>query len=213
MSNLVSFKTAGLPSVQNLSTALRVAAKQSSAPTATVILKMDKTGHWVFGADQDEVEAGTKWAVNPYSFVHGYIAWGDGTVLAEKLCSMTEPLPEVEEAPPGASRGWEMQLGFSLKCMSGSDEGMEARFTATSTGGRRAVQELALKVADQAETDPSKLVPVVVLDKEHYQHKKYGRIFTPIFDVQSWMSINGPEAEEAEEEPAAPARRRRVNLG
>lgn len=215
MSNLVAFKSAGLPSVQNLSSALRVAAQQAAPAGGTVILKMDRTGHWVFGADQDEIEPGSKWAVNPYSFLHGYIAWGDGQVLAEKLAPMVEPLPEVEAAPPGASKGWEMQVGFSLKCISGEDAGMEARYTVTSMGGKRAVQELALKVAEQADKDSSKIVPIITLGKDHYQHKSYGKIYTPVFAVQEWTSMNGPEAEaEADADDAAPAdepkRRRRV---
>lgn len=177
-----------------------------------VILKMDRTGHWVFGADQDEVEPGAKWAVNPFSFTHGFIAWGDGQVLSEKMSAMTEPLPEVEAAPPGATKGWEPQVGFSLKCISGEDAGMEARYTATSVGGKRAVQELALAVAAQVDKDQSKPVPVITLEKDHYQHKSYGRIFTPVFEVKEWVSMDGPdeEASEPNPEPAAPARRRRV---
>ena len=214
MSNLVAFSQAGLPAVSQLSTALRAAAQQA-APVGMVILKMDRTGHWIFGADQTEVEGGSKWAVNPYSFIHGYIAWGDGAVLGEKMVSMTQPLPEVEAAPPGASKGWEQQIGVSLKCVDGEDAGMEARFTATSVGGKRAVQELALAVAAQVDKDSSKPVPIVTLGKDHYQHKSYGRIYTPVFDVQEWVSMDGktdaaqePEAPAAE--PAAPARRRRV---
>jgi hypothetical protein len=214
VSNLVAFKQAGLPAVSSLSSALRVAAQSAAPAGGTVILKMDRTGHWVFGADQDEVEPGSKWAVNPYSFVHGFIAWGDGQVLGEKMAPMTEPLPEVEAAPPGASKGWEMQIGFSLKCMSGEDAGMEARYTATSVGGKRSVQELALAVAEQADKDSSKIVAVVTLGKDHYQHKSYGRIYTPVFDVQEWVGMNGPEAQadepQAEPTEPAPTRRRRV---
>ena len=213
MSNLVAFKQAGLPAVSSLSSALRVAAQSAAPAGGTVILKMDRTGHWVFGADQDEVEPGSKWAVNPYSFVHGFIAWGDGSVLGEKMAPMTEPLPEVDAAPPGASKGWEMQIGFSLKCISGEDAGMEARYTATSVGGKRSVQTLALAVAEQAEKDQTKIVPVITLGKDHYQHKSYGRIYTPVFDVQEWVSMDGPEAQAdaAEDAPAdEPKRRRRV---
>jgi hypothetical protein len=215
VSNLVAFKQAGLPAVSSLSSALRVAAQSAAPAGGTVILKMDRTGHWVFGADQDEVEPGSKWAVNPYSFVHGFIAWGDGQVLGEKMAPMTEPLPEVEAAPPGASKGWEMQIGFSLKCISGEDAGMEARYTATSVGGKRSVQELALAVAEQADKDSSKIVAVVNLKRDSYSHKSYGKIFTPVFDVQEWVGMNGPEAEASEaSDDAAPAqttgRRRRV---
>lgn len=213
MSNLVAFKSAGLPSVQSLSSALRVAAQQAAPTGGVVILKMDRTGHWVFGADQDEVEPGAKWAVNPFSFVHGFIAWGDGTVLAEKLVPMTEPLPETDAPPPGASKGWEMQVGMSLKCINGEDAGMEARFTATSVGGKRAVQALALSVADQADKDSSKIVPVVELQKDSYSHKSYGKIFTPVFKIAQWVGMDGPADAGSTEEPAsdaAPQRRRRV---
>lgn len=219
MSNLVAFKSAGLPSVKSLSGALRVAAEQVAPTMGVVILKMDRTGHWVFGSDQDEVEAGSKWAVNPYSFIHGYVAWGAaetpaaGTVLGEKLAPMTEPLPEVGPAPDN-SDGWKVQVGFSLKCISGEDAGMEARFTTLSLGGRRAVQGLALAVAEQADKDQTKIVPVITLGKDHYPHKAYGRIYVPVLTVQEWMSMDGPaEASDAKApvaEEAAPARRRRV---
>ena len=214
MSNIVSFAQAGLPAVSSLSTALRTAAQTLAPATGVVILKMDRTGHWVFGADQTEVEDESTWAVNPFSFVHGFIAWGDGQVLAEKMAPMTQPLPEVEAAPPGAAKGWEAQIGFSLKCLTGEDAGMEARYTATSVGGKRAVQELALAVAGQIEKDQTKPVAVITLGKDHYQHKSYGRIYTPVFKVDKWIGMEGPQADAPEsEEPQAkadePVRRRR----
>jgi hypothetical protein len=203
------FNLANLPQVKSLSTALRT-IQAEVGPTGVVIIKMDKTGHWVFGADQTEVEADSTWAVNPFSFVHGYIAWGDGDVLAEKMVSVSEPLPEMDDAPSGAKRGWEVQVGMSLKCLTGEDKGMEARYTTTSAGGKRGVQTLAVAIAEQVDKDQTKPVPVVLLKKEHYQHKSYGRIFTPLFDIQSWVSMDGeePVVEEVAEE-AAPARRRR----
>ena len=203
------FNLANLPQVKSLSTALRT-IQAEVGPTGVVIIKMDKTGHWVFGADQTEVETDSTWAVNPFSFVHGFIAWGDGEVLGEKMVSVSEPLPEMDDAPPMAKRGWETQVGMSLKCLSGEDKGMEARYTTTSAGGKRGVQALAVAIAEMVDKDQSKPVPVVLLKKEHYQHKSYGRIFTPLFDIQSWVSMDGdePVAEEPVAE-AAPARRRR----
>lgn len=215
MSNLVTFSQANLPSVASLSTALRTLEKDVG-PSGIVILKMDKTGHWVFGADQTEIEDGSTWAVNPFSFVHGYIAWGDGEVLAEKMVSVSEPLPNIDVAPPGAKKGWETQVGMSLKCLTGDDQGMEARYTTTSVGGKRSVQTLAVAIAAQVEKDQSKPVPVVRLKKDHYTHKSYGKIFTPVFEVVEWASMDGKTDEvDAPEEanPAAedaPRRRRRV---
>jgi hypothetical protein len=202
-----TFAVANLPNVASLAPALRTLEKEVDA-VGSVIIKMDKTGHWVFGADQTEVEDGSSWAINPFSFVHGVIAWGDGEVLGEKMVSVADPLPELDEAPPAAKRGWEKQVGMSLKCITGDDKGMEARFSTTSVGGKRAVQELAIKIADQVDKDQTKPVPVVKLNKEHYQHKSYGRIYTPVFEVISWVSMEGEEPEVAIEE-AAPTRRRR----
>jgi len=221
MSNLVTFSQANLPSVASLSTALR-ALEKDVGPSGVVILKMDKTGHWVFGADQTEIEDGSTWAVNPFSFVHGYIAWGDGEVLAEKMVSVSEPLPNIDVAPPGAKKGWETQVGMSLKCLTGDDQGMEARYTTTSVGGKRSVQTLALAIAAQVEKDQTKPVPIVRLKKDHYTHKSYGKIFTPVFEIVEWVSMDGktkdvdaPEEVNAPEEATtaaedAPRRRRRV---
>ena len=55
MSNIVNFGSGNLPSVTSLTTALR-SIETEIGPAGTVILKMDKTGHWVFGADQTEIE-------------------------------------------------------------------------------------------------------------------------------------------------------------
>ena len=211
MSNLVKFASAGLPAVQTLATSLRTL--ETVAPMSSAIIKMDKTGHWVYGADQTEAEDDARWAVNPFSFVHGFIAWGDGEVLAEKMASVTQPLPELDAAPPSAKKGWEQQVGLMLKCLTGEDAGLECRYTTTSVGGKRAVQTLAVAIAAQVEKDPERPVPIVTLGKDHYQHKSYGRIYTPVFEIVDWVSMDGegPSAPEGDEPPpAASARRRRA---
>jgi len=206
--NLTTFSQANLPAVSTLSSALR-SIQAEVGPAGVVIIKMDKTGHWVFGADQTEAEDDAVWAVNPFSFVHGFIAWGDGEVLGEKMTSVSNPLPALDEAPPSAKKGWESQVGMSLKCISGEDKGMEARFTTTSVGGKRAVQTLAVQLAEQVEKDQTKPVPVVRLKKDHYAHKSYGKIYTPVFEVVEWVSMDGEAPAPVVEEPAAPTRRRR----
>jgi hypothetical protein len=217
MSNLVAFSQAGLPAVASLSTALKsIQADVGGASVA--ILKMDKTGHWVFGADQTEIEDDAHWAINPFSFTHGVIAWGDGEVLGEKMVPVTSPLPELDAAPPQAKRGWETQVGLSVKCISGEDTGLEARYSTTSVGGKKAVQALAAQIAEQVDKNPEKPVPVVRLKKDHYQHKSYGRIYTPVFEVVHWIGMGGEGsateaaaiAPEAEEAPASGRRRRSV---
>jgi uncharacterized Ntn-hydrolase superfamily protein len=111
-----------------------------------------------------------------------------------------------------------MQVGMMLVCTNGEDKGMQARFTATSVGGKRAVQALAVAVADQVEKDQTKPVPLIELKVEHYMHKKYGKVLTPIFDIADWVSMDANSVEPSEDaelevaaEPEAPegARRRR----
>ena len=185
---LAIFENAGLP-VASITASLRNI--QTGLSTGGVILKMDKTGHWVYGADHTDVVDGTEWAVNPFSFVHGYIAWGDGVVLGERMASVTSPKPEIGPAPTGATKGWEDQIGVSLKCMSGEDQGLEVRFCTTSVGGKRALQDLAATLADHVETDQTTPIPVMVLGTEHYQHKSYGRIYTPVFRIVKWLPMEG----------------------
>jgi hypothetical protein len=212
MGNIVAFSNANLPAVSTLATSLRSLANDVGN-AGVVILKMDKTGTWCFGADQTEVQEGSTWAVNPFSFVHGYIAWGDGEVLAEKMCPLSQPIPDVSETPPppGAKKGWEVQLGMSLKCLNGEDAGMECRYTATSVGGKKGVQSIGMAIAQQVDKDQSKPVPVVLLETDHYIHKSYGKIFTPEFMVVEWIGMEGKTEPAAAPAPAeAPKRRAAV---
>ena len=209
--SLVTFSKANLPAVSSLATSLRTIQSEVGA-AGVVILKMDKTGHWVFGADQTEVEDDSLWAINPFSFVHGFIAWGDGEVLGEKMASVSQPLPVLDEAPPQAKKGWESQVGMSLKCISGDDKGLEARYTTTSVGGKRSVQTLAVALADQVEKDQNKPVAVVRLKKDHYAHKSYGKIYTPVFEIVEWISMDADATDvKVEAEAEQPKRRRRAS--
>jgi hypothetical protein len=71
---------------------------------------------------------------------------------------------------------------------------------------------LAVALAEQVEKDQSKPVAIVRLKKDHYAHKSYGKIYTPVFEVVEWVSMDGePEpAPEAVEAPAPVGRRRRA---
>ena len=208
MTNLVAFAGSNLPSVTSLSTALRSMETEVGGNAGSAILKMDRTGHWVYGAGENEVEAESTWAVNPFSFVHGFICWGEGEVLGEKMVGITQPLPELDAAPTGGKRGWETQVGMSLKCLTGEDKGTEVRYSTTSVGGKRSVQALAVAIAGQVDEDQTKPVPVITLKKEFYQHKAYGKIYTPLFDVVEWVGLGG-EPEPEEEVATETGRRRR----
>jgi hypothetical protein len=50
----------------------------------------------------------------------------------------------------------------------------------------------------------------VRLKKDHYAHKSYGKIYTPVFELVEWVSMDGETPEVAPEPEAAPTRRRRA---
>lgn len=199
------FENANLPTPEALVAALDN-LKDSYGHASVAILKYDKTGRWVMGTDAELVGADSLWAINIFSFVHGLIAWGGdktasaGKLLGESLVKMTEAIPDPGKAPEDATLGWQTQLGFSLKCLEGEDEGQEVRFITQSKGGVRAVAELIGVISQHTKQDPSKPFPVVRLvnyDAKNpatfYDHKNksYSRVFVPVFDIVEW--IGGPK--------------------
>jgi hypothetical protein len=71
------------------------------------------------------------------------------------------------------------------------------------------MHQLAMKVADQVEKDQDAPVAVVKLGSEYYLHKSYGRVYTPVFDVIDWISLDGAPADTADGSAADTGRRRR----
>jgi hypothetical protein len=213
MSNLTTFKNANLPAVADLTNALRNNLKTTA--TQQQLIKMDKTGHWAYGVDQNEVSKDSEWAVNPYSFIHGFVAWGEGELLGQKMVPITQPLPAMEEAPQGARKGWESQIGFGMKGLSGHDKDVEVLFATASVGGRRAVQKLGNDIATHINEESDTPVAIIKLSHEVYTHDRYGKIFTPVFQIVAWSDMNVEnegekvEVKVEEEAPAEPVRRRR----
>jgi hypothetical protein len=106
-----------------------------------------------------------------------------------------------------------------MVCTNGEDKGMQARYTTTSVGGKKALEQLAaVAIADQVDKDPTKPVALLTLKSEHYQHKKYGKVIVPVFEITDWVSMDTDSVEESEDaelevaadaEAAEGARRRR----
>ena len=199
--SLKVFENANLPTPEALLGALSNIKETCGNATGVAILKYDKTGHFVYGKNSDLVENGSKWAINVFSFIHGYIAWSaDGDLLGETVKKMTEPLPDPGEAPANSPNGWQKQVGFNLRCVVGEDAGLEARYTTQSKGGLRAVAGIIAELEKQTVKDPSRPIPVVHpihFDpkdaRTFYDHKTkaYSRVLVPVFEIVDW--IGGPQ--------------------
>lgn len=186
----------------------------------TPFLRMQKDGTWVYGSDNTEVEEGSLWAINTFSMELGYIAWGEqgsrdeGTVLGRKMALIGEGRPVERGELPDVGAEWSPCVGFMLMCISGEDKGTVVKYETNSVGGRNAFSDLFQLVQKAVEEGSDKLIPVVELDSDSYPHKKYGKIYTPLFAVKKWTmpdaaELGGggspaPAKTEPQEEKAAP---------
>jgi len=201
--------------VSNLMNALEEASHSPALSTNTGkhYIKLAKSGYWAYGASEREVEEGSRWAINPNSFATGFACWDDGKILGEEMSLLTED-PIQRHQLPDLGAPWKDQVGLQLACISGEDKGVECIYTATSVGGKNAFKEVLNAVLERGRGGHADIVPIVELDVDSYKHKSYGKVFTPVFSIVEWATLDGAVAEaaeeaEAEEEPTPLRRRRR----
>lgn len=191
-------------------------------------LRLLRDGSWVYGQDDTEVEAGSAWAINPLSIRHGWVAWKRGDKadnssgpLQDIMVPCSQPMPSLDDLPkidPASGASYEQQFSFSLKCLTGTDMGEQVLYKTASVGGVAEVDRLLTAIGVQLDTDAEKPVPVVTMEVDSYPHKKYGKTYTPVLAIKTWiaMSEDLPDLEDElqgdepakQEEPAKPTRTR-----
>ena len=102
-----------------------------------------------------------------------------------------------------------------MKCLDGADAGVEVVFKATTDGGVKAIVILVDLVLDRINSGQhdGKVAPIVLLEKDSYQHGQYGKVWFPVLTLVGWMSLDGPPPAPTSAEPTPPVdqpRRRRV---
>lgn len=163
-------------------------------------LKMTKAGRWIYGPAEIEPDADELWAINPKSIKVGFIGWKGGEVVGEQMfpfLSGNRVDPDTLEPIVSSKNddGWKEQKSVELKSL---DDGVEVLFRTSSKGGMSAFADLGTALAEQIAADPSHPVPVVKLSSDSYKHKQYGEIFTPIFEIVEWRTM---DAEPKKERP------------
>lgn len=228
MSEVATTGNGALPAnITNMAAALaQSSVNAGAAGGGELYLMFTKFGEWVFGAEKTETEEGSQWAVNPEGFTHGWQAWDQDNTsngpTGEVMVPATQPMPAEADLPDVKGK-WAKAIGVQMRCLNGEDEGVQVLWKANSLGARKAYAEILQAVVTRIQNGHSDVVPVVELKADNYNHKTYGKIFTPLVDVVGWSDMDGNQAEapagelEAPEEAPAeepeaeekPARRRR----
>jgi hypothetical protein len=180
------------------------------------------SGTWGFGQKRIIPEEGSRWAVNPLTFKWGWISFADNKKKAgEEMVSVTQPMPEFAKLPE-TGFPWQEQWSVDMKCLDGADAGVEVIHKANTDGTRSAIVSLFEKVRSQISSEQqagkklhdSKIVAIILLEKDSYPHTKHGPISTPVLNLIDWTTLDGPvPASTPTPEPTPPVdqpRRRRV---
>ena len=180
-----------------------------------LLFKSRSNGAYMFGQRKTVPEPGSRWAVNPTTFMWGFVSFGANNKRAgEHLVPVGQPKPDITKLPD-TGFPWQEEMAVNMKCLDGADAGVEVVFKANTDGGIKAVVIMVDQVRDRINSGQhdGKIVPIVLLEKDSYQHSQYGRVYFPVLNTIDWMSLDGPAPTSTSAEPTPPAnqpRRRRV---
>jgi hypothetical protein len=216
-------KTGGLPSnIANMASALAAAVVTSGqAGGSDLYMIFTKFGEWVYGAEKQEVEEDSIWALNTDAIGHGWIAWDQDNTsngpTGEMMVSAALASP-LESSLPQVKGSWAKCISFSMVCTDGEDVGTQVLWKSSSLGARkewsRVIQLIIERAAliEAGDAPAGSGYPLVKLAPDSYVHKTYGKTYTPVIEVVGWVTKDGmpgtseekPEAVEKQAaEPAA----------
>ena len=172
--------------------------------------KREGSGTWMFGQKKTVVEAGSRWAINPATFKWGHVCFGEANKATECLVSVSQPMPAITELPD-TGFPWQPQMTVNMKCVDGTDAGIEVVFKTTTDGGIKAIAAMVELVRDRLNggQHDGKIVPIALLEKDSYPHRERGKVWFPVFNTIDWMPLDGPAPTPTPEPPPVEQPRRR----
>lgn len=223
MNELVNKSGGALAAVQALKGNLKKVQAALPETQNSQYLRFLQDGSWVFGQENEEVLPEDRIALNTMSIKTGWSCWTDrpkGAKANENLGEAMVPLgqdplpkhelPVKKDVEDGnAVCEWKEQISVDVKFLTGPHKGKQVHYKTTSVGGISAMRAVIDQIIMQLDEDEANIVPIITLDGDHYQHKKYGRTYTPVVRIVDWMGLDGPDMT-ATKEVEKPASTRRV---
>ena len=184
MNTLTNAASGGLPSLAELRKGMTVTSQtvDTGGPGSDLLRLVN--GKWVYGPSNNEVEAGSVWAINVYAMQKGFVAWTDryeedprtrkrraikNEVKGERMVSITAPMPAdlpeifdeakyLEEDADGNAIPiqWTEQYSMDMICCTGEDRETQICYRTNSVGGRRLVQDILNKIVARLDKEADK---------------------------------------------------------
>ena len=225
--------TSAVAALQGLRTGLANVVSTIPTTSADPFMRLLKSGTWVYGPEDIEVQPGSLWAINPLSICHGYVCWTNhdpkekkkNEKVGEVMVPLHKPKPD-HAALPDHGWDWRDQLSLQVRCLTGEDEGQQTRYNVSSVGGQNAVSELIQAILTQIDAGKEEVVPVITFEVDSYKHRQWGLTYIPKLVIKRWVKLTDvtlvsdlpdekdePEPQSQPAAQAAPARRMPVDSG
>ena len=198
------------------------------------ILKLDKSGRWFLGQDDEEVADGTQFAANIVESELGWMFWRNGKPEERRMGRVAARFQPAMRADLGhTDEGlWETddegrpqdpwRKSFEIPVREIGGDQREITIAGSSRGFEGAFKKLLGQFGKEGRLNEGKM-PIVQIDSDSYNHSnpRYGRIYVPIMRIVAWIEPSeladdageDPEAKpEQEASEAKPARKNKARF-
>lgn len=185
------------PATDDVTKACAAYAATTQASAIAGDLLAFRKGVWQRSESKEAVPADATFVANMAELWRGWVRWHDGTPAEHRLVRCVDGRPpgrnelghhdeaEWETGNDGSPRDpWTMTDRVVMR-ESGGGELALLTFSTGSVGGRQALGALCSTYARRSAEHASSY-PVVKLGSEMWQHKVYGAIAKPKFDIAGW---------------------------
>lgn len=174
-----------------------------------MFLSFSRVGEFEAGQDKEQIAFGTRLVANMPGLKQGWRYWRDGQVVDDLTAPLGTPHPRRNELGDTDQAMWERDKEGKPRdpwvmtdILEMSDGETNYIFSATSKGGRGAIQRLCGEYAKGRRARPD-MLPIIKLGRDSYVHKEYGKTYFPVFAIVGWTDEENPSVD-GEDEAALP---------